>query len=637
MKHNFGGSVSGAQSVIKTIAGGREHSGDFADCENLLEYINTRTPFTLEAPCAGKGRCGKCRVKVTEGAAPAAEDQRRLIPARELEAGFRLACLLKPRPGESLALTFEEKYSSGGKTALLDIAGITGEESGSSAILRKDLFTLPAPSLCGQASDYSRVLCAAALPSGGPPLLPLGVLKSLPDALRKNGFEFTLCLTADRILAAEPGDTRGRLYGAAVDIGTTTVAAYLVDMRAKKNTAVVCGLNAQRAFGADVISRIGYTINGAQGLRLMQEKIIVQINGMIHKLAELGGALPGEIYLVTLAGNTTMMHLALGIPPRAIAFAPFIPAFTEALDLDGRELGLDIAPGGLVRALPGISAYVGADITAAILACGVDQDESVNLLIDIGTNGEIVLGGRGGLTACAAAAGPAFEGAHISCGAGGTPGAIDSVTGSDGKLFLTTIAGEAPRGICGPGIIDLLAFLLSAGIVDASGRMISRGEADSPGSPAFLWRGLLVRQDGEPAFLLVPEEESASGGAIIFTQKDVREVQLAKAAIAAGIDTLMSRLNVGAGNIAKLYLAGGFGSYLHARSAAAIGLLPRELESKIQIAGNAAGRGAALCLLSAEAASRCENIRKKTVYVELSSTPEFMDAYIEKMTFPQAK
>jgi uncharacterized 2Fe-2S/4Fe-4S cluster protein (DUF4445 family) len=368
-----------------------------------------------------------------------------------------------------------------------------------------------------------------------------------------------------------------------------------------------------------------------EGLPVLRDKIITQINGMILALSEKTGVAPQEIYLVSLAGNTTMLHLALGIAPRNIAASPFIPVLTETGVFPAGELGLAAAPGALAVSLPAVSAYVGADITAAILACGMDQDEGLNLLIDIGTNGEIVLGGRDRLAACSTAAGPAFEGAHIRCGAGGVPGAIDSFrAGGKGELRYTTLGGEPPCGICGCGIVDLLAFLLEKGIVDETGRMISPQEtgAEVPGC-----RGRLRLTGGEASFLLVPEEESATGEAILLTQKDVREIQLAKAAIAAGVDTLIRRLGAGTHSIARLYLAGGFGNHIRAESAAALGLFPRELAGRVEIVGNAAGKGAAMYLASGRAALRCEYIRERTEYVELSSSPQFMDAYVEKMMF----
>jgi len=606
--------------TVKVLAEGREYSGIFSG-ESLLEFINTKTPFSLPAPCGGKGRCGKCRVRAIGEVSAPVKEELKAIAQRDLERGTRLACMTRPLGGVTVTLD-EKKHSAGNKAALFTDIPFSGTD------LVKDFLKLPPPSIEDQLGDMERVLRAA-----GSLRFPLSVLRQLPEALRKCDFQFTLCRRGDIAIAAEAGDTRGKLYGLAIDIGTTTLAVYLADFSTGKNIAVMSDLNAQEVFGADVISRIAYTLNDAANTRLLAAKITQQINELCQALARQSGISPADIYLVTLAGNTTMMHLALGLPPGNIAAAPFIPLLAGPLVIAAENLNISIAPGGLVESLPSISAYVGADITAAVLACNMDTDDDANLLVDIGTNGEIVLGGRGGFAACSTAAGPAFEGAHISGGLGGIPGAINSAGIKDGRLCLTTIAEEAPRGICGSGIVDVLALLLDAGIVDGTGRMLTRVQADSLEKAGNSLCENIIDYGGEPAFVLVPEEQSASGGAILLTQKDVREIQLAKAAIAAGIDTLMRRRGMMAGDIANLYLAGGFGSYIHKESAIRIGLLPRELADKIKVVGNAAGKGALIHLLSAEARERCSKICAATDYVELSASPEFMDSYVEKMSF----
>ena len=615
---------------ITIVSEGRTHEGDPGGCKNLLEYLITQTPFSLAAPCGSTSRCGKCRVRFAENPPAPSPEEEKLLPRGELDRGVRLACVArKPESVSGLTVILNEELPvETVKSALL--SGFAGAQPAG----RKEYIRVPEPRAekGAQASDEER-LAAAASP-GETLRIPLEVLKALPDALRAEAGEVTLCRFGDTVLSVEAGDTRDRFYGVAVDMGTTTVAAYLMDLRTGENIAAVSALNAQKTFGADCISRIGYTMNSADGLEFLREKIITQINSMTQGAAGKAGIRGEDVYLVSLAGNTTMLHLVLGIPPRNIAAAPFIPVTSGAGVFLARELGLSAAPGGLALILPGISAYVGADITAAILACDMDQDDAVNLLIDIGTNGEIVLGNRVNLSACSTAAGPAFEGAHILCGTGGVPGAIDSVKARDGgELIWTTLGEEAPRGICGSGIIDLLAFLLRSGIVDETGRMLGEEEIP-PNSPASAYRGRLIKTGGETSFLLVPEEESGTGSAIVFTGKDVREIQLAKAAIAAGLRTLMSRRGISARDIKRLYLAGGFGSHIHGESAAAIGLFSLELAGKIRVVGNAAGKGAALYLVSGGAASRCQAIHRLAEYVELSSSPEFMDAYVEEMSFP---
>jgi uncharacterized 2Fe-2S/4Fe-4S cluster protein (DUF4445 family) len=423
-----------------------------------------------------------------------------------------------------------------------------------------------------------------------------------------------------------------------VDIGTTTVAAYLMDLSTGKNLAVVSGMNAQEVYGADVITRIQHASSSPKNLRLLREKIRGQIDTMIEDLAEKSGIKKDRIYLLTIAGNTTMLHLVLGIPPKNIASAPFISVSTEMISIRAEELDIGIAPGGILIVLPAVSGYVGSDIVAAVLASGMQESPELSLLIDIGTNGEIVMGNRDRLAACSTAAGPAFEGAEIRCGVGGTAGAVNRVSASNtagpnaGKtITYTTISGKPPIGICGSGIVDLLAALLDAGIVEDTGRMLDRLEAEKAG---LAFAEYLGETDGEPSLILIPEEKTGTGLPIVFTQKDVREIQLAKAAIAAGVRTLTENLGAAFKDIKTLYLAGGFGSYIDKDGAARIGLFPAELADKVKVIGNAAGKGEVMALLATGERRKCMEIREMTEYIELSSSPVFQDYYIEEMTFP---
>jgi len=613
--------MSTARSVgIRIVQDGKEHFGEFGKAANLLEYITTETPFGRPAPCGGRGRCGKCRVVVESGEmSPPTEEEKRLLRKDEIGRGVRLACMTRPL-SDAVIILDKEKRAAGNKTAVFP------DDFENSPSFGKRTVVLAEPSLEDQTADWERLVRDA---GNGPIEAPLAVLACLPEALRKEGGEVTLCLHGSRLAAAEAGDTRGELYGAAVDIGTTTVAVYLADLRTGRNIDVAAELNAQASFGADVISRIHHADASPGGLRHMRERISNQIDAMIADLAARNGLDPRRIYGVALAGNTTMIHLALGLPPRQIAAAPYLPVTVEPLTLPADELSLNIAPGGLVYVLPGISAYVGADIGAAILASGMTDSEDPSLLIDIGTNGEIALGSSRRLITCSTAAGPACEGAHIRHGVGGIAGAVSKVGLRDENLVFETILGERPIGLCGSGIADLLAILLETGVVDETGRMIAPGEE---GAPGFM-KERLVLADGEPAFVLVPEAESAVGEAVVFTQKDVREIQLAKAAIAAGIDTLVEASGIGWDEIGRLYLAGGFGNYIDKASAVRIGLLPSRLSDRIEAVGNAAGKGALMALLSTRQRKKCSEIADRAEYVELSSSPRFQEAYIDRMTF----
>lgn len=615
-----------AITLIHLSRSGHGHSGQCPGDMDLLNYINTRSPFNLPAPCGGKGRCGKCRILLIEGElSPVSAEERRFISDQDLARGVRLACMARPLGGTVRVELEEEKAAVGNKEALL-----SGDFEVQTS-LRKELLVLPEPGLQDQASDQSRILGQLASEK---PEIPLGVLRTLPEALREKNYTITLCRSPGRIIAAEAGDTRDRLFGVAVDIGTTTVAAYLMDMVRGENIDVASALNAQGAFGADVISRINYAITEPEGPNLLKAKILDQLDSLLQTLARRNNLNLKEIYEISLAANTTMIHLALGLPSGNIASAPFISVTTEALEIPAQDLGLSIAPGALVQILPSISGYVGADIVAAVLAGEMDQAEGPCLLIDIGTNGEIVLGDKTGLVSCSTAAGPAFEGAHVGSGVGGIAGAVNTVSLQREGLSFTTISQAPPLGICGSGIVDLLALLLRAGVVDETGRMLSREEAAAAGVSDWFLQGL-TELDGEAAFVLVKEEDTAVGAPVMLTQKDVREIQLAKAAIAAGIDTLTQQAQIPLEKIQTLFLAGGFGSYIHKESAAAIGLIPAELIHRVEVLGSAAGRGAIMSLLSRKMRDRCRGIRESMTYVELSSSPEFQDAYIERMFFPK--
>jgi uncharacterized 2Fe-2S/4Fe-4S cluster protein (DUF4445 family) len=334
---------------------------------------------------------------------------------------------------------------------------------------------------------------------------------------------------------------------------------------------------------------------------------------------------------MSVAGNTTMMHLFTGLPPQHIAAAPFIPVALEPFRVPARDLGLDIAPSGWVYLVPGISAYIGADITAAALACNMAWEEPLSLLIDIGTNGEIMLGNKNGLLSCSTAAGPAFEGATIRDGVGGIAGAVNTVFLHSDSLKYTTIRDEAPVGICGSGIVDTISSLLYAGIIDETGRIAEADEVKDDKGKKLLSR--LTTHNDAAAFLLVEAEKTAHGDSILLTQRDIREVQNAKASIGAGITTLIKEMGKTADDVERVFLAGGFGSYIDKHHAIHIGLIPEVLENRIKVVGNAAGSGAIMSLLSREKDQECGEIVGKTRYIELSSSQAFMEDYIDNMTF----
>ena len=410
--------------------------------------------------------------------------------------------------------------------------------------------------------------------------------------------------------------------GAAVDIGTTTVVCRLFDLGTGRELGAMGGVNLQRSFGADVISRIGACVENKDSLRAMTKSIRDQIAKMLFDLCREACMNTEEILSLVIAGNTTMAHLFAGLDPSGMAALPFEPEslFGESFTPCGDGLGL--SPEAEVYIIPAASAFVGGDITAAALSQGMDKTEDTVLLIDIGTNGEIVLAHGGELFCCATAAGPAFEGADISCGMGGSEGAIRAVeTDGKGALRLDVIGGGEAKGICGSGLVDAVGVMLGLGAVEYSGRMLFPDEAEGTLAEAYL-----DEDDNGDAVFRLSENIAVSAG-------DVRKLQLAKAAIAAGARTLLDRAGVSADKVTKLLIAGGFGNSIRVKNAAAMGLIPAELGDRALSVGNAAAEGACAALCSPAARERAEKLGKAMKYVDLSADPVFMEHYVEEMFF----
>lgn len=413
---------------------------------------------------------------------------------------------------------------------------------------------------------------------------------------------------------------REKAYGLAVDIGTTTVASYFYDLKTGGKIKTVSGLNEQRSFGADVISRMNTCITDQNGLALLQKTIVAELNNFIAKF-EQDGYDSQDIVDVTIAANTVMLHMFAGLSPNGIAVAPFTPTSLFGFNVKASEVGqgLNVNKEANVYLSDCISGYVGGDITAGMLSSSIYDNKSNVIYIDIGTNGEMAVGNDDGFVCCATAAGPAFEGAHIKHGVGGISGAISKVYVEDGDIKFETINNVPPVGICGSGLIDAIATMIKLGVIDETGRI---DEDEIP-------ENLMYRyfEDDEPEFYIDMQSK------ISITQKDVREIQLAKAAILAGIKTMLNSKNLEFSDIDQLVLAGGFGSFINKDSACEIGLLPKELIDRIDVVGNAAGMGAIVLLLSKDSRDIVKTIFNKTEYYELSGDSFFQDQYIEEMMF----
>ena len=405
-------------------------------------------------------------------------------------------------------------------------------------------------------------------------------------------------------------------YGAAVDLGTTTIVVRLFRFSDGEELGTKSAWSDQRAFGADVITRIQYTMEHADGLKMLSDLARDQVFPLLDTLCREAGIPLTDVKEIFLAGNTVMQHLFAGLPAAGIAVAPFRP---ETLFDNGGE---DLLFGIPLHYAPCVAGYVGGDITAGILAAGLQRKAGKRFFLDIGTNGEMALGGKDGFLCCAVASGPAFEGAGISCGMAGTDGAVSAVRWMDGDLETDVIGGGEPRGICGSGLLDLLAILLQEGVVDGFGRLLPPEEAPE------IWSGYLHEDENENGELWL-----LSDGSLRFTAADVRQLQLAKAAVAAGIAVLLERSGLTAGEVEEICLAGGFGSRLNARSAAAIGMFPEEWSDRISVLGDTALLGASMALLYPEDREALYAVKDSCRYLELSGDPDFNRLFPEKMLF----
>jgi uncharacterized 2Fe-2S/4Fe-4S cluster protein (DUF4445 family) len=448
------------------------------------------------------------------------------------------------------------------------------------------------------------------------------MLQELAEEYRHGATEHQTIVKNDKILDwhCRPGRA---FYGIALDIGTTSVVAELFDLADGKSMGIQSCLNPQTEFGGDVLTRIAFTSEHDAGTKLLQEKIVGCINQLIDQLVATK-RLPREyIYTIVVAGNTTMLHLLLGISPHSLAQAPYRPVFTQQLEVNPAKVGLVIAPRGVITVLPSAAAFVGADIVAGLIALGLQRYPKTVLFIDIGTNGEIVVCKDGALVGTSSAAGPALEGMNITCGCRAEKGAVEGVTLlSDGTLKVEVIGNGEAGGLCGSGLIDLVAELVRCGVIESSGRFAKREKL----APVLASR--LMDIDGKPAFAVTEE------GSVFLSQKDVRQVQLAKGAIAAAIDLLLKELNLSFSDIEEVLVAGAFGFHLKPASLVGIGLLPLACRDNIRFVGNTAKEGAKAVLLNRQAGLEILEVARKIQIKELSLHPEFQDHYVKSLAFP---
>jgi uncharacterized 2Fe-2S/4Fe-4S cluster protein (DUF4445 family) len=578
--------------------------------------------IAIDSTCGGHGTCKKCRIRIVPSSedppAPSSLDLR-AYTHQEIKDGWRLACrtaATRDTVVEVPPLTTRPKAATVG----------VGRQVILRPAVQKRYLELAEPDLADQASDLERVLAQL---DDLEPRAELAVLKTLGRTLREADYKVTAVVVDDVLIAVEPGDTTGRRFGIAFDLGTTTVVATLLDLGTGTPVAVASALNKQQPFGADVITRISATMMDPGALDKLQALAQETLAELAAEVCAQGGVDPAEVYEVALAGNATMTHIALGIDPEPLGMAPFILATRLYPDVLAADLGLPAHPRARAVVFPAFGAYVGGDITAGLLASGMDRDARVRLFVDIGTNCEIVLGNRDWLLATAAPAGPAFEGAAIRCGMRAAGGAIEVVAMTADELTMKVIGDAEPQGLCGSGLVDAVTGLVRLGLLDSSGRFVPESQA------ALLAPGLadrLTTIGKERVFVL--HWRGAPEDSIYLSQRDVRELQFAKAAIATGWQILLEEAGLTAGEVKQVLLAGSFGSYLSPAAAIRIGLVPKVPVARVVPAGNVAGEGAKMALLSLRERAGGLALLEEVRYVELSDRADFNDRFVEQLSFP---
>jgi uncharacterized 2Fe-2S/4Fe-4S cluster protein (DUF4445 family) len=589
----------------------------------------------LDAICGGKQICGKCKVRINsrlDHLSPMTDAELELLSTEHSAMGnYRLACAARVL-GDVLVFVPQESR----RERQIVRKAATERTISLRPAIRKCYAELTPATLEDPVADWERLQAELARNFGLNGLsIDVRALLELQDRIREGGWKVTVTVWMDReVIRIEPG-YREASYGLAVDVGTTTVASYLCDLSTGQVVATAALMNPQVAYGEDVMSRIAYVMNHEDGLARLNEAIIEGLNLIARQATEQVGLTPDDVVEVCLVGNTCMHHLVLGLDPRHLGITPFVPALSRSLDLKARELGLRVAPGANLHLLPLEAGFVGADNVGVLIAEEPYNQEEMTLIMDIGTNGELVLGNRQRLLSASCATGPAFEGAHIKHGMRAAPGAIEGVEIDPQTLevrfkvvgqsrWSDTLKEPHAKGICGSGIVDAVAEMWKAGIIEASGRF--RADLETP--------RLRVTEQG-PEFVIAWVSQTTIGQEITVSQADVRAVQLGKAALYAGAKLLMRRLGVE--ELERVILAGAFGSYINKESALALGLFPDCDLERVYAVGNAAGDGARIALLNVDKRRQAQEIARRVEYVELTVEPGFQEAFMEAMYFPHMR
>jgi uncharacterized 2Fe-2S/4Fe-4S cluster protein (DUF4445 family) len=560
----------------------------------------------LASVCGGVGTCEECRVRLVTGRlSPLTLVEESVFTQSECEAGFRLACQAEPLSDIKLDIPPESLTAA----QRLQVEGQEIGVSLSPAVRALDL-ELAAPGLDDLRSDLSRLRDGLAAQGINSAVLTTPLLRHLSEMLRQQSWHARLVLKGKQIVAVLPPGSL--LYGLAVDIGTTKLAAYLVDLQNGKTVAKAGAMNPQIAYGEDAISRIAYASREAEGAGRLQAVLMERLNQLIAEMAAEAHLNPSQVVDGVLVGNTAMHHLFAGLPVHQLGQAPFVASVSECLNLPAQDLGLKLAQGALVFLPPNIAGFVGADHISMLIATGAWKSKRNVIALDIGTNTEISLITRGKISSCSCASGPAFEGAHIRDGMRAAPGAIERARWNEGKILWQSIEGQPPVGICGSGILDIVAALLDGNMLKPTGTL---------------------KIDSGSEYELVAAAQAGHRHAVVVTRKDIHEIQLAKSAIRSGIEVLLEDAGLGSEAIDEFIVAGAFGTYLDLRSAVRVGMFPPLPMERFRQVGNAAGVGAKQLLLSSELRQEAEEIARRIHYVELTAQRSFTPLFMKYLSF----
>lgn len=595
----------------------------------LLEAA-LKANITISNTCGGDGICGRCKMIITKGNIP--ENISDNLTSDEIKKGYVLACrtkitnnLVVEIPPATMAKERTGKDKDTERFEALDKYKTEKAKYKISPIVTKVYLNLEVPTLENSTADQQRI-CEAVQKKAGlfPTRMDLKLIRLIPDILRESNYSITatVCLSRNtaEIMNVEPGNTEGNNFIGIIDIGTTTVVAHLVDMNTCQTIDARACFNSQAVYGSEVTSRI--ISAEKKGVLKLQKLIINDINSLLQELAENNRINVKDINALVCSGNTVMSHFLLGLPTENIRRHPYIATSVEPPPIRADEAGVRINPHGLLYVLPGISSWVGSDITAGILATGIHESDDISILIDIGTNGEIVIGNREWLVACSASAGPAIEGANIDCGIRAETGAIEKVYVKNKQIHYKTIGSAPPKGICGSGIIDLLSVLLSEKIISRSGRFIDKSS------------DRIADFNGRKIFILAEKNKTHSGNPIYITEPDIENIITAKAAIFAAIRIMTRRLSLNLDDIKHFYIAGAFGNYIDISNAVSIGLIPSLAKNKFMFAGNTSIQGSKIAACHSDAFYKINEIRKNTTYYDLMGADDYIEEFQKALFLP---